>query len=78
MQDDSNTGRSAAQALDPALRLTDVIRATGLGRSSIFAAVRDRRFPAPIRLSARAVGWRSSQVQAWLNAREPARLEGGQ
>jgi len=64
-----------AEPIDPALRLPDVMRATGLGRSSIFAAVRERRFPSPIKLSARAVGWRASAVASWLDERQSARLE---
>lgn len=65
-----------AAPIDPALRLPDVILATGLGRSSIFAAVREQRFPPPIKLSARAVGWRASQIQAWLDGCDSARRDG--
>lgn len=59
--------------VDPALRLPAVMRLTGLGRSSIFAAVREDRFPAPIRLGARAVGWRRSAIERWLDSRRAAR-----
>lgn len=63
--------------IDPVFRLPQVIKLVGLGRSSIFTAVRERRFPSPIRLGPRAVGWRRSALQAWLDARQPSREEGG-
>ena len=51
------------------LRLPKVKEKTGLSRSTIYAKVRDGSFVAPVQLSARAVGWRSSEVDAWLEAR---------
>ncbi|QCB45487.1 AlpA family phage regulatory protein [Hydrogenophaga sp. PAMC20947] len=35
-----------------------VTRLTGLGRSSIYRLVTEDRFPSPVKLSSRAVGWR--------------------
>ena len=40
----------------------------GLSRSSIYDAVREGRFPAPVRIGRRAVGWVASEVDAWLAA----------
>jgi prophage regulatory protein len=50
-------------------RLPDVIARTGMGRSWIYAAVQRGEFPKPLKLSARAVGWRSADVDAWLTSR---------
>lgn len=38
----------------------------GLARSSLYALIAKNQFPRPVQLSARAVGWRESDVTAWL------------
>lgn len=40
-----------------------------LSRSSIYAGVKAGTFPAPVRIGARAVAWRLSEVEQWLAAR---------
>ena len=40
-----------------------------LSRSSIYAAVKAGTFPAPVRIGARAVAWRISEIEQWLEAR---------
>jgi prophage regulatory protein len=54
-------------------RLPDVMRMTGLSRSSIYAAIAEGRFPAPVRLSVRAVGWPRENVELWIAERPCAR-----
>jgi prophage regulatory protein len=51
------------------LRLPSVKARTGLSRSSIYAFVSRGEFPSPIALGARAVGWNSESVDAWIAAR---------
>ena len=55
---------------DRILRRPEVEACVGLGRSTIYQAIADGDFPAPIKLGKRAVGWRESVVHAWLVARE--------
>lgn len=55
--------------LPEVLRLADVIRATGLRRSTIYERVARGTFPRPLRLSDRAVGWLSDEVRAWVHER---------
>ncbi|MEW9584502.1 helix-turn-helix transcriptional regulator [Paraburkholderia sp. DGU8] len=55
------------------LRLPDVKRRTGLGRSTIYAAMREGKFPRSIRLTARCVGWSTSSIEAWVRDRIEAR-----
>lgn len=55
--------------IEEILRLPRVLAVTGMGRSWIYCAVADERFPAPVRLGARAIGWKRSDVQAWLDSR---------
>ena len=51
------------------VRLPTVESLTGLKRSSIYKAMRERTFPGSVRLSARAVAWRESEVLAWCAER---------
>ncbi len=51
------------------LRFRDVIKRTGLSRTTIWRKVRDGTFPAPLELGANSVGWRPAWVESWLDAR---------
>ncbi|WP_170480628.1 helix-turn-helix transcriptional regulator [Ruegeria arenilitoris] len=51
------------------LRRNEVEKLTGLSRSTIYAMMKSGEFPRPIRLSARAVGWMASDIDAWLQNR---------
>ena len=42
---------------------------TGLSRTSIWREERKGNFPARVPLSAGSVGWRLSEVEAWIQAR---------
>lgn len=57
------------------LKLPDVIAATALSRSSIYDFIKRGKFPAPVPLSERAVGWLASEIEGWLEQR--AQLRGG-
>lgn len=71
---------SAPQAVDrrpiegsSLLRLPSVLRATGLGRSTLYRLIAACSFPAPVRLSKRAVAWRASEVEIWSQSRPTTR-----
>jgi prophage regulatory protein len=51
------------------LRLPVVLHVTGLGRSTLYKMISEHRFPAPVKLSTRAVGWRDDDVRNWADAR---------
>lgn len=51
------------------LRLTHVEARTSLKKSSIYAGVKSRTFPAPVRLAARAVAWREEDIDRWIRER---------
>ena len=52
------------------VRRDEVSKLTGLARATIYKKVKERSFPPPIRLGARAVGWRMSDIVTWLQAPE--------
>jgi prophage regulatory protein len=56
-------------------RLCEIEPLTGLKKSSIYAGMKAGTFPGCIRLSARAVAWRESDIATWQAQRQQA---GGQ
>lgn len=51
------------------LRLPEVKAITGLSKSSLYALIHEKSFPAPVRLGARAVAWVRSEVRQWATER---------
>lgn len=50
-----------------------VVRArVGLSDVTIWRLVRDGKFPRPIRIGKRAIAWKSTDIEAWINARPEA------
>jgi predicted DNA-binding transcriptional regulator AlpA len=45
----------------------------GISLSTLARMVKNQTFPAPIRLSAQAVGWDMSEVESWLESRRAAK-----
>ncbi|MFY2643005.1 helix-turn-helix transcriptional regulator [Achromobacter insuavis] len=56
-------------------RLPQVMRISGLSRSGIYSAIRAGTFPRQVNIGARAVGWSSADIQAWILSRM-ARADG--
>lgn len=56
------------------LRLPDVLKRTGLGRSTIYAMISRGEFPRNLSLSKRATGWREADIEEWLASRAPLNL----
>lgn len=51
------------------IRIKQVIHKTGKSRSSIYAAIKEGTFPAPISLGPRSVGWIEAEINAWIESR---------
>jgi prophage regulatory protein len=47
------------------LRLPEVRRITGLSKSSLYVRINEGRFPHPVKLGGRAVGWIEDDVTQW-------------
>ncbi|MFN5745554.1 MAG: helix-turn-helix transcriptional regulator [Methylococcaceae bacterium] len=60
------------------LRLKQVASRIGLSKSSIYQRIQEGSFPAPVALGKRAVGWDSTEIDAWIEERlaEAHRLRG--
>jgi prophage regulatory protein len=74
----SNRPRADADPQRAALRILrrpDVEERTGLRRSAIYEAIAEGRFPAPINIGPKAVGWVESEIDSWVAERIAARDE---
>ena len=52
------------------LRKPRVLAVIGMGNTWLHESVKRGEFPPPIKLGLKAVGWKRSDVEAWINARE--------
>ena len=55
------------------IRLGQVKARTGLSRSTLYAYIRDGRFPSPVTISDRCVAWIESEIDAWIADRIASR-----
>jgi prophage regulatory protein len=60
------------------LRRPEVELRTGLGRSAIYLAISEGKFPRPIKLGERAVGWPESIINKWIETKIKKSSLGGQ
>ncbi|WP_108062619.1 helix-turn-helix transcriptional regulator [Poseidonibacter lekithochrous] len=49
------------------LRITDVMKKTGIAKSTIWLWVSENRFPKPIKLSPRITVWEEDKVNEWMS-----------
>ena len=52
------------------LRRPQVEARTGLSRSTLYDWMKRGQFPQPVKLGARLVAWRESDINAWLESRQ--------
>jgi prophage regulatory protein len=61
---------SSTPTAERLIRLPEVEYRVSLRKSAIYAGIKAKTFPAPIKLSTRrAVAWPESQIQAWITER---------
>lgn len=62
-----------SQQTEYILRLPDVKKRTGLSKTVIYDLINKGQFPKQLKLGQRAVGWKNSAIQAWIDQQVPAR-----
>lgn len=55
------------------IKLKDVLSKTGLGKTTLYALLKQSQFPKPVSLGLRAVGWLESEIEAWIQEKINAR-----
>lgn len=54
------------------IRREEVLFLCGISRSAMYEQISHGQFPTPVRVGARAVAWRLSDVLAWISSRPNA------
>ena len=57
---------------DTLIRLPQVLKRTGLSRTTLYRLVQSGDFPRPVKISPRASAWRSLEITEWIATRLPA------
>ena len=55
--------------MEEVLRISDVVKATRLSKSSIYFLIKINDFPRPKRLGKKVVFWTETEIQRWLENR---------
>ncbi|EIS8440835.1 AlpA family transcriptional regulator [Salmonella enterica] len=50
------------------IRLPEVLKRTGFGKAWIYRLISEGRFPAPVKIGARAVAFVESEVDEWIQS----------
>ena len=50
------------------LRITEVMKKTGIAKSTIWLWVKEDKFPKPIKLSPRITVWKEEKIEEWINS----------
>ncbi|ASF45486.1 helix-turn-helix transcriptional regulator [Methylovulum psychrotolerans] len=70
--DNSNnlTAPAVSTNVQPELwRLPKVCKFVGLSKSTIYQMIQNKKFPAPLKIGARAVAWRADIITKWIQDR---------
>ena len=51
------------------LRISDVVKKTGLGKSTVWLWVKENKFPKPIKLSPRVTVWDEHKIEEWIKTK---------
>lgn len=62
----SQTTALSASAEHRIMRRAEVESKTGFKRAHIYSLIKDGKFPRPLRLGVRAVGWDSVEIEQWI------------
>lgn len=61
--------RSTVELKAQILRLPAVLRRTGIGRTTLWDLIRKQKFPTPIKLGSKSIGFVESEVDEWIVAK---------
>jgi len=66
----SNLRQAVADKAERILRRREVLDRVGVGQSTLYDWMKRGEFPRPVALGSKLVGWRESDVTAWIESRE--------
>ncbi len=67
--------RDAVNTQDRFVRESECAFLTGLSKQRRWILRREGHFPEPVKLSERTIAWRYSDIEAWMDSRQPASIQ---
>jgi len=64
--------RAEQSAHDRIVREAETLQRTGLSRTTRWRLAKAGKFPKPVSITDSAIGWRESEIEAWIAARQAA------
>ena len=52
---------------DRLLRLSDVVAKVAMGKTTVYAMIKQGTFPRPMEIAPQLVRWRASDIDAWIS-----------
>ncbi|VVD86902.1 transcriptional regulator [Pandoraea communis] len=62
----ANTHPNGARSFERLYKLPSVVERVALSRAEIYRRIKEGTFPQPVKIGARAVAFRGSDIDAWL------------
>ena len=62
--------------MDRIMKIDEVVEVVQCCKSVVFEEVKKGRFPPPVRLAAKRIGWRQSDVEKWIAGLETVQQKG--
>lgn len=66
------TKHNEKQEVGRIIKRKEVLRIAGISSAQMYRNIKAGLFPAPYSLGRRAVGWKESDIAAWLDGLQPA------
>ena len=72
----ANAAQVSRPVVDYLIRIGEVEKQSGLGRSTIYRRMAEGSFPLAVEVGGGQVRWRQSEVAGWVATREPGKMKG--
>ena len=66
------TENTEKQEVGRIIKRKEVLKITGISSAQMYRNIKAGLFPSPYSLGRRAVGWKESEIAAWLDGLQPA------
>jgi prophage regulatory protein len=62
-----------SESIDRLIPIAELLVITSFSKATVYRKVRERSFPAPLKIGRSRVAWRTSSISEWMNEQKRAR-----
>jgi prophage regulatory protein len=59
-------------SIDRLIPITELLAITSFSKATVYRKVREKSFPAPLKIGKSRVAWRTSSISTWMNEQKHA------